>query len=139
MQLALGEFQKAHAIDPSNAAADQELKRTMDLLAAKTAAETPKINPNPPADSDLLAAPPKLKPLSHEPINLKMTNDSRAVFETIGKLAGVSVIFDPDFTSRRISVDLPNVTLEEALDAVIVREQGFLAADDRQRDSRCAG
>jgi general secretion pathway protein D len=125
LQLALGEFQKAQAIDPSNAAADQEVKRTMDLLAAKTAAETPKVNPNPPDDSDLLAAPPELKPLSREPINLKMTNDSRTVFETIAKLAGLSVIFDPDFTSRRISVDLPNITLEEALDAVSFESKAF--------------
>ena len=125
LQLALGEFQKAHAIDPSNEAADQELKRTMDLLAAKTAAEIPKVVPNPPEDKTLLAAPPELKPLSREPINLKMTNDSRAVFETIGKLAGLSVIFDPDFTSRRISVDLPNVTLEEALDAVSFESKAF--------------
>jgi general secretion pathway protein D len=125
LQLALGEFQKAQAVDPSNAAADQEVKRTMDLLAAKTAAETPKINPNPPDDSDLLAAPPELKPLSREPINLKMTNDSRTVFETIAKLAGLSVIFDPDFTSRRISVDLPNITLEEALDAVSFESKAF--------------
>ena len=125
LQLALGEFQKARSIDPSNEAADQELQRTMDLLAAKNAAETPKVNPNPPDDSNLLAAPPELKPLSREPINLKMTNDSRAVFETIAKLAGVSVIFDPDFTSRRISVDLPNITLEEALDAVAFESKAF--------------
>jgi len=125
LQLALGEFQKAVGIDPSNAAADQELKRTMDLIAAKNAAEDPKVNPNPPDDSDLLAAPPELKPLSREPINLKMTRDAKAVFETIGKLAGVSVIFDPDFTSRQISVDLPNITLEEALDAVSFESKAF--------------
>ncbi len=125
LQLALGEFQKAQAVDPSNAAADQEMKQTMDLLAAKTAEETPKINPNPPNDGDLLAAPPELKPLSREPINLKMTNDSRTVFETIAKLAGLSVIFDPDFTSRRISVELPNITLEEALDAVSLESKAF--------------
>ena len=35
LQLALGEFQKAQAVDPSNAAADQEVKKAMDLLAAK--------------------------------------------------------------------------------------------------------
>jgi general secretion pathway protein D len=125
LQLALGEFQKAHSIDPANEAADQELKRTMDLLAAKNAAEVPKVNPNPSDDADLLAGPPELKPLSREPINLKMTNDSRVVFETIAKLAGLSVIFDPDFTSRRISVDLPNVTLEEALDAVSFESKAF--------------
>ena len=126
LQLALGEFQKAAAIDPSNGAADQELKRTMDLLAAKSAATTSKsINPNPSEDSDLLAAPPELKPVSTELINLKMTNDARVVFETVAKLAGLSVIFDPDFTSRRIAADLPNVTLEQALDAVAFESKSF--------------
>lgn len=126
LQLALAEFQKAAAIDPSNGAADQELKKTMDLLAAKNAAATSKsINPSPSEDSDLLAAPPELKPVSTELINLKMTNDARVVFETVAKLAGLSVIFDPDFTSRRIAADLPNVTLEQALDAVSFESKSF--------------
>jgi len=126
LQLALGEFQKAQGIDPSNTAADQEVKRTMDLLQAKIAGETSKtINPNPVDDDELLAAPPELKPFSTELINLKMTNDSRVVFETIAKLAGLSVIFDPDFTSRRIPAELPNVTLEQALDAVALESKAF--------------
>jgi general secretion pathway protein D len=126
LQLALAEFQKAIAIDPSNGAADQELKKTMDLLAAKNAEATPKaINPNASEESELLAAPPQLKPFSTELINLKMTNDARVVFETIAKLAGLSVIFDPDFTSRRIAADLPNVTLEQALDAVSFESKAF--------------
>ncbi len=62
-----------------------------------------------------MAGPPKLEPISRSPINMKATNDSKAVFEAIGKLAGLTVIFDPDFTSRRISVELSNVTLEQAL------------------------
>ena len=128
LQLALGEFQKAQAIDPSNSAAEQEAKRVMDLLTAKTAAETPKINPNPSDDDNLLPGPPQLKPVSHDLINLKMTNDARVVYETIAKLAGLSVIFDPDFTSRRISVDLPNVTLEQGLDAVALESKSFWKA-----------
>jgi general secretion pathway protein D len=126
LQAALGEFQKAQAIDPSNMAADQEIRRTVELLQAKAAAETPNtINPNPIDDDDLLAIPPGLKPVSTELINLKMTNDSRVVFETIAKLAGLSVIFDPDFTSRRISAELPNITLEQALDAVALESKSF--------------
>jgi general secretion pathway protein D len=126
LQLALGEFQKAKSIDPSNTAADQELKQTMDLLAAKTAAASTKtINPNPPEEEELLSAPPQLKPVSTEIINLKMTNDSRVVFETIAKLAGLSVIFDPDFTSRRISAELPSITLEQALDVVAAESKAF--------------
>jgi general secretion pathway protein D len=54
-----------------------------------------------------------------------MTNDARVAYETIAKLAGLSVIFDPDFTSRRIPVELPNVTLEQALDAVSLESKAF--------------
>ena len=128
-QLALGEFQKAVGIDPSNEAAEQGIKDAMQALAAKNAAAAPATpNPNAAETSEteaLLPKPPQLKPVSAEPINLKMTNDSRVVFETIAKLAGLSVIFDPDFTSRRIPVELPNVTLEQALDDVALESKAF--------------
>jgi general secretion pathway protein D len=126
LQQGLAEFEKAQSVDPSNNAADQEIKKTMELIGAKSAADSSSsLNPNPPDDEQLLAAPPGLKPLSREPINLKMTNDSRAVFEAIAKLAGLSVIFDPDFTSKRITAELPNVTLEQALDAVAAESKAF--------------
>src|SRR5271154_955252 len=126
LQSALTEFQKAQALDPSNSAADQQVKHTLELLSAKPAAEAPRaIDPNAADDADLLPGPPQLKPISLEPINLKMTNDARVAFETIAKLAGLSVIFDPDFTSRRIPVELPNVTLEQALDAVALESKAF--------------
>jgi general secretion pathway protein D len=126
LQLGVAEFQKAQAIDPSSAIADQEVKRTMDLLAAQQAAQGSRgMNPNPMPDESILSSPPELKPLSRESINLKMTNDARVVFETIAKLAGLSVIFDPDFTTRRITAELPNVTLEQALDAVSMESKSF--------------
>src|SRR5271170_1194551 len=125
LQLALGEFQKAQLIDPSNSAADQEVKRTLELMAAHNGG--PKaLNPATQPDEQILTQPPELKPLSRYPINgLKMTNDARVVYETIAKLAGLSVIFDPDFTSRRITVDFPSVTLEQALDAVSLESKAF--------------
>jgi general secretion pathway protein D len=123
LQLALAEFQKAQLIDPSNVAADQEVKRTTDLIAAQNN-PAPKAAPATP-NEQILSEPPELKPLSREPINLKMTNDARVVYETIAKLAGLSVIFDPDFTSRRITAELPNVTLEQALDAVSLESKAF--------------
>ena len=126
LQLGLAEFQKAQAIDPSSSAADQEVKRTLEKLAAQQAAQAPRSsNLQVQDDQALLPNPPELKPLSREPINLKMTNDARVVFETIAKLAGLSVIFDPDFTSRRITAELPNVTLEQALDAVSLESKAF--------------
>ncbi|MGH9682711.1 MAG: cohesin domain-containing protein [Candidatus Acidiferrales bacterium] len=126
LQLALGEFEKAKGIDPSSVVADQEISQTMQRIAAQQASASGKtVNPTPEPDEDLLAAPPELKPLSREPINLKMTNDARVVFETIAKLAGLSVVFDPDFSSRRITAELPNVTLEQALDAVALESKAF--------------
>src|ERR1700723_542148 len=124
LQLGLAEFQKAQLIDPSNVAADQEVKRTTDLILAQGAANQRSENLAPP-DEQVLSGPPEMKPLSREPINLKMTNDARVVYETIAKLAGLSVIFDPDFTSRRITAELPNVTLEQALDAVSLESKAF--------------
>src|SRR5690349_4622691 len=65
---------------------------------------------------DLAEGPPELKPLSKEPINVKMLDDAKTVYETLGKLAGLTVIFDPDFAARRISVELANLTIEQAFD-----------------------
>lgn len=123
LEMALAEFEKAAGVDPSNIAARQELQKATSLIAEKRAANRPK-QATPP-QPQFLAEPPQLKPLSREPINLIMTNNSTVVFETVAKLAGLSVIFDPDFHAQRISVSLPNVTLEQALDAVAMASKSF--------------
>jgi len=126
LQLALAEFQKALAIDPASAIADQEIRRTVERIAAgRAAAEGGAMPPAPAPESKLMESPPEMAPLSRAPINLKMTNDARIVFETVGKLAGLTVIFDPDFPSRRISTELTNVTLEQALDIVALQSKAF--------------
>lgn len=127
LEMALAEFQRAANVDPSNSAAEEEVNKTLQLIAARSGAAAPKSSaPSAPSvDSELLSAPPELKPLSREPINFRATEDARTVFETIGKLAGLSVLFDPDFVSRRISVELPGVTLEQALDAVSLESKAF--------------
>src|SRR3989449_1524562 len=126
LQLAMAEFQKALAIDPSSAIAEQEIRQTLELIASKRAAdEAGAAAPKPPAEEALAARPPELKPLSRAPYNLLMTNDAKMIFETIGKLAGIKVIFDPDFPARRRSTELTNVTLEQALDIVSLQSKAF--------------
>jgi general secretion pathway protein D len=125
LQLALSEFEKAAAIDPSNMAAEQQAKSTAELLTAVHNMEKPEPDDSSEDEKEMLAGPPQLKPLSQEPLNLKMTNDSKVVFETIAKLAGLSVIFDPDYVSHRVTVDLPGVTLEQGLDAVSFESKAF--------------
>src|SRR5258708_3232354 len=126
LELALGEFRKAAMIDPSSAVATQEVQATIDLMAAKQGS-TQNSRPSSPAEEDtkLMAGPPKLEPLSRSAINMKATNDAKAVFDAVGKLAGLTVIFDVDFTSRRISVELTNVTLEQALNIVALQSKAF--------------
>ena len=126
LEFAMSEFEKAHGIDPSNVAAEQQMKKTADLLAVANGTQPLAVPDDFNSDEkELMSAPPQLEPLSHEPINLKMTNDSRVVFETIAKLAGLCVIFDPDYVSRRVTAELPGVTLEQALDAVSFETKAF--------------
>ncbi len=125
LQLALAEFQKGLSIDPSSPIAEQEIRRTTEAIAAQEAAAGT-APPAPQRDElKLMESPPELRPLSRAPINLKITNDAKIVFETIGKLAGVTVIFDPDFPARRIAAELTNVTLEQALDVISLQSKAF--------------
>lgn len=126
IDLALAEFRRAMMTDPSSAVAAQEVQATLAKIAAKQGA-TQNTGPKDTFDdeSKLMAGPPQLQPLSRAPINMQATNDSKAVFEAIGKLAGLTVIFDSDFTSRRISVELTNVTIEQALNIVALESKAF--------------
>jgi general secretion pathway protein D len=126
LQGAAGEFQRAEVIDPSSPIAEQELRKTAEMIAEKErandAAAEPPVDPH---EQPLASLPPEIKPLSHAPINLKMSNDAKIVFDTIGKLAGLTVIYDPDFPARRITTELNNVTLEQALDIVSLESKAF--------------
>ncbi len=125
LTLALAEFEKAMAIDPAIAVAEQEARATLELIARRQAPQ-PAPPPTPAAaQPPLQDKPAELMPISREPINLKLTNDSRIIFETIAKLAGLTVIFDPDFQPRRIPTELTNVTLEQALDVVCLQSKTF--------------
>jgi general secretion pathway protein D len=128
LQGAISEFQRAQILDPSSSVADQELKKSLDMLAERNRAaeqpneETPLMENGQPA---LASAPPELKPLSRAPISLKMSNDTKFVFDTIGKIAGLTVIYDPELQARRITADLNNVTVEQALDIVCLESKTF--------------
>ena len=126
LELALAEFRKAQMIDPSSAVAAQEVQATLEMIAVKQGAtENMAPRESPADDVKLMTGPPTIQPMSRAPINMKATNDSKAVFDAVGKLAGLTVIFDPDFTSRRISVELTNVTLEQALNIVALQSKAF--------------
>ena len=53
--------------------------------------------------------------MTNDPLLLHMSEDSKVVYQAIGKAAGINVLFDPDYISKRIQVDLNNVSLLDAL------------------------
>src|SRR6266849_3828177 len=127
VEAAASEFQRAVAIDPSSPIAEQELRKTAAMIEEKNRANAAATEP--PREEDrsetLAAMPPELKPLLRTPINLKMSNDAKIVFDTIGKLAGLTVVYDPDFPARRISTELNSVTLDQALDIVSLQSKAL--------------
>ncbi len=128
LDAALAEFQKAVEIDSSSSIAQQEVRRTKELIDAAKA-PAPKSSAPPPSSLqkrlEEAQGPVDLAPISNIPINLKISEDTKVIYETVGKLAGINVLFDPDYTSRRIKVELNNVSLEEALEIIALESKTF--------------
>jgi general secretion pathway protein D len=128
LEEALAAFQKAMAIDPSLFLAKQERDRTIKMINDKT-------NPPPQAagaPSSLqrrvqeAPGPVEMAAISNTPITVKMlSTKSDVVYRTVGQLAGINVLFDPDYTARVINVDLNGVTLEEALEITALESKTF--------------
>jgi general secretion pathway protein D len=123
---AVVEFQKAIETDPSSFIALQELKRTQQAIRD---AQTPAPQAAPPTALrrrlDSAQGPVELAAISNVPITLKVTEKSNVIYETVGKLAGINVLFDPDYTPRQVHVELNNVTLQEALEIISFETKTF--------------
>src|ERR1700731_2330118 len=125
---ALVEFQKGLETDPSSFIAQQELKRTQQMIREAE-------NPQPQASAaggtalrkrlESAQGPVELAPISNVPITLKVTEKSNVIYETVGKLAGINVLFDPDYTPRQVRIELNGVTLEDALEIISFETKTF--------------
>jgi len=126
LQGAAAEFQRASSIDPSSPIAIQELRNTIDQInEAARKQDQAAAGPSEGLESELAAGPPELKPLPNASVSIKMVNDVKLIYDTIGKETGINVIYDADFPARRISVELNNVTLQQALDIVAIESKTF--------------
>ena len=148
---AITNFMRAAEIDPSNQAAQQEIERTqreqpppgLTGPAAVAALEQMSQQRQTLDSIGSIAAPIELKPVSNDPITLHMVEDVKVIYQAVGKLAGLNVLFDPEYTSKRIPVDLTNVSLSEALRIIstisgtfykpVTANTIFVATNSRQR------
>jgi general secretion pathway protein D len=112
---AMTEFLRALVVDPSNELARQDIQKLKEKLSAPRPDQETSVSPGEASELNSIAPPVQLKPVSTEPITLHMTEDSKIIYQTVGKAAGINVLFDPEYTSKRIQVDLANVSLFDAL------------------------
>ncbi len=122
---ALAEFERATALDPTNFNAQQEVRRTQVLM--KQQARPPEVAPPTTLSKRVEEAegPIDLAAISEVPITLKLTEDTKIIYQTIAKLAGINVMFDPDYVSRRIPIELNSVTLNQALEILALQSKTF--------------
>jgi len=124
---AVVQFQKALEIDSSLFIAKQELEHTLQQINNEK--NPPPQAAGPPNSLERMvrdaAGPVELAPISNVPITVKLTDKSDMVYRTIGQLAGINVLFDPDYTPRPIKVELNGVTLEQALEITALESKTF--------------
>jgi general secretion pathway protein D len=122
------EFTRVTQIDPSHTMAQQQLDKVNSILAAKArGAVEPEVQfeqlrQATRTDPNVQA---QIEPTVTGPIDIHMNQDSRVAFETIAQLAGLNVIFDPDFRGTRIPIDLTKVDIFEALDILALQTRSF--------------
>jgi general secretion pathway protein D len=125
---AVAEFLLALQIDAGNELATQDIeaiRRKVNAIQSGTNAESPR---TPEEALERLEGPVQLRPLSNEPLTLHMVEDSKVVYQTVCKAAGINVLFDPDYTSKRIQVDLQNTTFRQALQIIATVSDTFYQA-----------
>jgi general secretion pathway protein D len=75
---------------------------------------------------------PVLSPRSPVPITMKFEDASlQKVFESLGRIAGVNVLFDEGFRDKKVSVNLTGVTFQEALDRLTFVNRLFYKVVDQ--------
>ena len=96
------------------------------------------------------SAEPILNPASRDPLSIRFTNAGiRDVLNFIGNATGINVTYDRDFQDRSITLNLEGVTLEQALQQIMVANQLFykvlnertiiVAADTTQKRTQYRG
>jgi general secretion pathway protein D len=128
LEEALTEFEKAALIDHSSFIAQQEVRRTNDMIRKQAQSHEPQ-TARPVSPLAKLAeeapGPVELQQIPDTPTNLRMSETADKVYKVLAKLAGLNVLFDPDYHPPKITIELNDVTPREALDMVALQSKSF--------------
>ena len=147
LEAAIAELLRAIELDPTHDLARAELERT-ELLMQSEVTEIPTAAEEFEVRKELARTDPNLDlQLSPEisTISFRITQEAQAIYETIAELSGLNVIFDPDFRSTQISVELNDISVYNALDILglqtrtfwtPINQNTFIVSPDNQQKRR---
>ncbi len=132
LEEALVEYQLAAELNPGNSDINTELQDTRAQLRARIAVREDGKTRLESLIAQSLAAP---LPGATLPPGVTLPNTlvfrdagSRDVYAAIGKFTNLSVLFDPAFRDQPVSIDLRDLSLDEALNAVSTTTRNFWRA-----------
>lgn len=130
LQGSLDEFRVAAQIDPSNfeaagwmrrVSSEVEMHKRDQLAASKPKHEEARLN----QAVNSAAGPIELKYKADVPVSISMSTTADVLYKTIGKLGGLNVLIDPDYKPQKLTFELKDVTLRQALDMLSVQSKSF--------------
>jgi Flp pilus assembly secretin CpaC len=114
--VATEELAKALLIDPGNTIVAERLKQMNAMKDEPLAKPDRKIE-----------GLPDLKPLSHKQ-DLNLRGDTKTVYEQLGQLFGIKIVFDPDLAARTVRLHADNVDFTTALRVLSAETSTFSRA-----------
>ncbi len=125
-QLAASELELTVKLDPTNQFAAVELGKAVSMIqdAQRATSENISIDElkkRAERNNITKAQPPRLNPASNQPISLSFPRDTpvKDIYRALGNAFGINVLFDQAVKDDRISIELKDVTAQEALERVM--------------------
>ena len=116
------EYLQTLQLDPSNQYAQVEYEKVVESLAqADGGSGSLSIDQLKEKTQTEAAGPPVLSPKSNEPISLNFPNQVslRDIYRALGQAFGINIQFDSKLRDKKLSIELEDVTAQEALEFVM--------------------
>jgi general secretion pathway protein D len=131
---AIQELELSVNLHPANRYAQNILQETRDRLKEREATreDAEGFEERRRRAQEIFGGRPILEPSSTAPIQLRFAEDTslQKIFEVLSKLSGINILFDESFRDKRVTIDLVDVSFEEALDKLALINRLFYKVVD---------
>lgn len=131
-QLASSELEVTVKLDPTNQFAAVELEKAVTMIreaqrAASANISIEELKKRAEKANITKSQPPQLNPTSDQPISLSFPRDTpvKDIYRALGNAFGINVLFDQAVKDDRISIELKDVTAQQALERVMQAANHF--------------